>query len=554
MIKFFGAKVLHDVVDRAVQIHGALGYSGDMPLEMLYRFARHARFVDGADEVHRELVARHALRELQRSGGRGAERAHSDAARGGTAQVRRRAGARTGCQCRSAVVASSNMNSGQEESPWAQQAPGDPQRGHGALRPGRVRAHEMGRHRARRRRRAYGALPLLRVQAALPVRDHGRGDRGLPQSFRRRSPRTSRIRYARSRRCWGAASSSPSRRSCATACSSPSRGCSRRPARRSARRRRARRRAPASVTWSSRGRASWPPAMREGAIPDTDPRLLTRAVLGLYNSIWHWYRPHGIVALADVAAYFTQLDADDGRRGSGRGRAGARGGVTAFAPVTAELIGGTAAEPVLIGSECRQLRHRHVSRARTPAPAAPPPTSSAALSSRARGRCGPGRSSASARSPRRTRATRREEFEPYGVGYVELPGEVRVEARLTESDPARLRIGMPMELTLIPAPGQAEAVTFAFRPRGGGDEPTTSRSSASASIRSAATRASPDSRWLRALRAPRSPTPASAGSRSTSPPAAPTPPATPTRRCRCSASPACRSSTSRTAARPAARR
>src|SRR5215204_2819959 len=62
MIKFFGAKVLQDVVDRAVQIHGALGYSGDMPLEMLYRFARHARFVDGADEVHREMVARHELR------------------------------------------------------------------------------------------------------------------------------------------------------------------------------------------------------------------------------------------------------------------------------------------------------------------------------------------------------------------------------------------------------------------------------------------------------------------------------------------------------------
>jgi uncharacterized OB-fold protein len=51
-----------------------------------------------------------------------------------------------------------------------------------------------------------------------------------------------------------------------------------------------------------------------------------------------------------------------------------------------------------------------------------------------------------------------EEFEPYGVGYVELPGEVRVEARLTESDPTRLRIGMPMELTLI-ADG-----AFAFRP------------------------------------------------------------------------------------------
>src|SRR3954471_18789527 len=62
MIKFFGAKVLHDVIDRSVQIHGSLGYSGDMPLEMLFRFARHARFVDGADEVHRELVARHELR------------------------------------------------------------------------------------------------------------------------------------------------------------------------------------------------------------------------------------------------------------------------------------------------------------------------------------------------------------------------------------------------------------------------------------------------------------------------------------------------------------
>jgi uncharacterized protein len=50
-------------------------------------------------------------------------------------------------------------------------------------------------------------------------------------------------------------------------------------------------------------------------------------------------------------------------------------------------------------------------------------------------------------------------FEPYGVGYVELPGEVRVEARLTEADPARLRIGMPMEL--VPRDG---IVAFAFRP------------------------------------------------------------------------------------------
>jgi uncharacterized OB-fold protein len=57
-----------------------------------------------------------------------------------------------------------------------------------------------------------------------------------------------------------------------------------------------------------------------------------------------------------------------------------------------------------------------------------------------------------------------EEFEPYGVGYIELPGEVRVEARLTESDPERLRIGMPMELTLIPVPGAPDKLTFAFEP------------------------------------------------------------------------------------------
>lgn len=63
-------------------------------------------------------------------------------------------------------------------------------------------------------------------------------------------------------------------------------------------------------------------------------------------------------------------------------------------------------------------------------------------------------------------------FAPYGVGYIELPGEVRVESRLTESDPHRLRIGMPMELTLIPSPGGEEAgvVTYAFAPAVEDDE------------------------------------------------------------------------------------
>ena len=62
LIKFFGANVLHDVVDRALQAHGSLGYSTDLPLEAMYRLARGARFYDGPDEVHRQSVARHVLR------------------------------------------------------------------------------------------------------------------------------------------------------------------------------------------------------------------------------------------------------------------------------------------------------------------------------------------------------------------------------------------------------------------------------------------------------------------------------------------------------------
>ena len=49
-------------VDRAVQAHGALGYSTDLPLEAMYRFARAARIYDGPDEVHRASVARQVLR------------------------------------------------------------------------------------------------------------------------------------------------------------------------------------------------------------------------------------------------------------------------------------------------------------------------------------------------------------------------------------------------------------------------------------------------------------------------------------------------------------
>jgi acyl-CoA dehydrogenase len=62
MIKYFGAQVLYNVIDRAIQIHGALGYSTDLPLEAMYRHARAARLYDGADEVHRVTVARQILK------------------------------------------------------------------------------------------------------------------------------------------------------------------------------------------------------------------------------------------------------------------------------------------------------------------------------------------------------------------------------------------------------------------------------------------------------------------------------------------------------------
>ena len=53
-------------------------------------------------------------------------------------------------------------------------------------------------------------------------------------------------------------------------------------------------------------------------------------------------------------------------------------------------------------------------------------------------------------------------FQPFGVGYVELPGQVKVEARLTESDPEKLRIGMEMETVTVEL---IDAVlTYAFKP------------------------------------------------------------------------------------------
>lgn len=68
-IKFFGAKILHDVIDRAIQVHGALGVSGDTPLEGMYRNARAARIYDGPDETHRMVVSRRILQSFKAGNG-----------------------------------------------------------------------------------------------------------------------------------------------------------------------------------------------------------------------------------------------------------------------------------------------------------------------------------------------------------------------------------------------------------------------------------------------------------------------------------------------------
>jgi uncharacterized OB-fold protein len=63
-----------------------------------------------------------------------------------------------------------------------------------------------------------------------------------------------------------------------------------------------------------------------------------------------------------------------------------------------------------------------------------------------------------------------ENFKPYGVGYVELPGEIIVETRLTESDPEKLKIGMEMEMVIVPFREDEdgnEIMTFAFKPVNG---------------------------------------------------------------------------------------
>jgi acyl-CoA dehydrogenase len=68
LIKVVGAQMVHSVIDRAIQVHGAMGVTTDTPLERMYRNARFARIYDGPDEVHIESVAKRILRSYAQGG------------------------------------------------------------------------------------------------------------------------------------------------------------------------------------------------------------------------------------------------------------------------------------------------------------------------------------------------------------------------------------------------------------------------------------------------------------------------------------------------------
>ena len=68
VIKFYAAQALHDVVDRAIQVHGARGLTDETPLAAMYALARAARIYDGPDEVHRMVVSRRILKEFEKGG------------------------------------------------------------------------------------------------------------------------------------------------------------------------------------------------------------------------------------------------------------------------------------------------------------------------------------------------------------------------------------------------------------------------------------------------------------------------------------------------------
>lgn len=86
MIKVVAANVVMDVLDRAIQVHGALGMSDDTPLAAMWRFSRMLRIADGPDEVHKMVVARRELNHWAKQADADRERAAESGTADGAAQ------------------------------------------------------------------------------------------------------------------------------------------------------------------------------------------------------------------------------------------------------------------------------------------------------------------------------------------------------------------------------------------------------------------------------------------------------------------------------------
>jgi uncharacterized OB-fold protein len=126
------------------------------------------------------------------------------------------------------------------------------------------------------------------------------------------------------------------------------------------------------------------------------------------------------------------------------------------------LVEGLPDDPVLVGSRCRNC-----GTVAFPMQASCPKCTGLDVARYSLPRCGTLWSFTTQRFPPKTPyLAAAAPFRPFGVGYVELGGEVRVESRLIADDLDSLRIGMPMELTLEAFhddDGQP-VLTFAFRP------------------------------------------------------------------------------------------
>jgi len=81
MIKVVAANVVMDVLDRAIQVHGALGMSDDTPLASMWRYSRMLKVADGPDEVHKMVIARRELNRAVRRAEAGSEAEAPEAAR-----------------------------------------------------------------------------------------------------------------------------------------------------------------------------------------------------------------------------------------------------------------------------------------------------------------------------------------------------------------------------------------------------------------------------------------------------------------------------------------